>query len=567
MDNCLTIKNLKTNLTVNSERFSELEELIGPFFMIGKTLSSCYGVIYKMDEAKSHYIYGLEGFLSICKQKTSMFAQRGLSTLTQKAFLEAVIREIVAFYAHGFSTGDRTAFKFILATEIAKHPLFAREKSMDIPEVHLNFILNAAAPISDATLKNQTVDETLANPARHWLAEERWKSLQLLSKFPEFYRLSNEFSNHANRATTPIEESSWEDIGKAHSPTQIKMPSKWNAQLSTAEKMMLIKCIRPDSFSELAEQYAKEVFGFSHDYPPCIYEQRYLESGPQIPILIFSDNPKAITSYLKWRFHKFERKETIFKNEDEKNGIYPIGNPVSVTNIQELRDVITTLRDIASNGDWIVVESSKLNISLLNRFQDSLKRLFTMETVNPHFRIWIISSEKDILPHEWYISSIRIFDEQIYDFRPEFYYCFQLITEHISPKGFLPSQFYRKILFNLCLFYSSVRIRNFIHPLNPLETININENCLMESIKFLQCKCAERINESLSEDDHFLKILVDDIFKHFFANSTSNELDRAWLNSFFRMLIQKSWVDTDITLKTDSIAKHVFHKTMKVLIS
>lgn len=563
----LSIKNFFSSQQKVKETLSEIKAAIKPLELIAGSLSICYSVLYQMEEADYSYVFSRESFLNICKLRAESISEETLTgNISEKAirtYLNTVLRDIVEYYGNGFKFKDRLCFLFLLAMHVTKESLFGKKKCLQIPMSHIIFLLNSDIDFKTANLKNFQEEDGMINPASLWLSDSRWKSLQLLSKIPEFHGLSLEFSKYANRATTPISDSCWEEVGKALYPQRTAFPSKWESQLKNVEKILVLKCLRPEILSNVIEEYIEEVFGFPHNYPPHIYEQRHSISSSHTPILILSEKRCIINQFLKKKFWKIDIKATTFINEDGQQTIYPIGKPISISDVQELRSITDDIRNSVIGGDWIILDTFSIPMNELLDFHDSLKKISSLCVINPHFRIWILSSKETPIPQQWYLSSVRIEDENVFDFRHEFYHCFHIIADNISPKEFMPSQIYRRTLFNLCLFYSSLKMRNLIRPLNPIEKINVDQKNLMNAIKFLQMSFIDRSKKQLAEDTHYLKILYYDIFTIYFSPCASNMADIIWLKSFFYTIIQHTWLDSDGRFYSDSLVKSVFHATMK----
>ena len=63
-------------------------------------------------------------------------------------------------------------------------------------------------------------------------------------------------------------ESGWKKIYDSTDPTEVPLPDKWEANLSEFQKMVLVRCLRPDKITPFVQSFVKNNLGAVFVEPP-----------------------------------------------------------------------------------------------------------------------------------------------------------------------------------------------------------------------------------------------------------------------------------------------------------
>ena len=88
-------------------------------------------------------------------------------------------------------------------------------------------------------------------------------------------------------------EEGWKKIYDSTDPMEVSLPGKWEDSLSEFQKMVLIRCLRPDKITPFVQSYVKNNLGPVYiEPPPFDLPGSYSDSTNTTP-LIFVLSPGA----------------------------------------------------------------------------------------------------------------------------------------------------------------------------------------------------------------------------------------------------------------------------------
>lgn len=511
-------------------------------------ISSIHLSIQSVKKADSACIYTREWLLQTCKAiAVKQNLAIGESSADFSSFLKSFIQEIISIVGNSISNVHRLSFLFKMAMLVAAWPMSPISDDI-LPNAYYEFLFH----------KNETEvfsigsDIKFKNPASSWLPSASWKKLvQLSLKFPEFTRLVPDFGRNANRSTTPSSDSCWEDIYKSSIPENLPLPSRWETSLSKGQKMMILCCLRPDILSVFIKDYTKRVLGCRIDYPVFIVNDRAgLENTKGIIVIqTRSDIP-----------HSSEQSLLTLRKTSIK-----LGKSSMTTRVQTSQDaevLLINLATIMDSGGWIILQPQYISHSLLIDIQRAMETYIALKAANKEFRIWIVGERKDIICHSWILDAVRIVDN-VKSFRSEFGVAFQNVAENISPSNFVACVLYRRALFNLCAYVSTVRFRQHWSPGKPLEATDISDEDYNLSIKLLKSNFAKAhaANDAITQD------LMESIYKAIFASCFSpcakNARDIAWLWALFIDIMPQEYIDLVKKPDLSCFISQAYHATIR----
>ncbi|KAI8915663.1 hypothetical protein EDD86DRAFT_252502 [Gorgonomyces haynaldii] len=500
-----------------------LLDLRATYSSVSQVATSLYMLCIQIETVDQRHLFSKNWFVEKCK--TYCEEIKTLDNQAIKQFLEQLIHAIVDYFGYSLDMSCRLAFYYLLSQHLLEYAIYERDKTEKMTIQQTRFLLNAFEP------EKKSIDNT-PNPAHLWLNEDGWKSLQKLSRLPEFTKLYLDFSN-------------WEEVAKAVEPQKRKFPAKWNHVLSNSQKILVLKCLRPDSVSSFIDDYVQAIFGFKLDYPPHIYEQRLMKSDSKTPVLVYSNNLEETGVFVR----DFSRHGRAFKS-------------IVISDNHELTQAIHTLNTSLKDGVWLILVNRSLDLHKLLHVEEQIQLMHASNGVHEEFRLWIIT-DKNPIPQTWILESIRITNSmQFEDFRALFYTVFQILRDNVAPQEFRATGAYRRSLFNLCHFYCVMRFREYTYPLIPESKTSLQLNDLKLAIQTMRKEFT--IHVSIDPDDEsFIPRLEHLIFEKAFSGRFLSERDLQWAKEMFRTLLDCTWQVSFEESKPESFVHHCFNAMIK----
>ncbi len=115
------------------------------------------------------------------------------------------------------------------------------------------------------------------NPAPLWISEEAWDNLTSLEALPAFKGLAGSV------ASGPGE---WELWFRAQEPETAEMPREWDSRCNELQRLLLVRCLRPDRVIFAATTYVANALGRKFVEPPVLnLGETYADSTALSPLI------------------------------------------------------------------------------------------------------------------------------------------------------------------------------------------------------------------------------------------------------------------------------------------
>ncbi|KAI9104654.1 dynein heavy chain and region D6 of dynein motor-domain-containing protein [Phlyctochytrium arcticum] len=210
-------------------------------------------------------------------------------------------------------------------------------------------------------------DKKLQNPAPDWLSANTWNQVLALSSLPNFSNFELDFAENID---------GFKAIFDSLQPHKVDIPGRWNNALSSFQKILFLRCIRPDRVTSSVQDYVAAQLGDRFIEPQTSdLLALYKESSPTTP-LIFVLSPGA------------DPASSLFKFAEEMRFSKKL-NSVSLGQGQGPR-AEALMREGMERGLWILLQNCHLAPSwmpTLDRIIDGM----TPDKVHRDCRIWLTS--------------------------------------------------------------------------------------------------------------------------------------------------------------------------------
>ncbi|KAM4746905.1 dynein axonemal heavy chain 3-like [Rhinophrynus dorsalis] len=305
------------------------------------------------------------------------------------------------------------------------------------------------------------------NPDATWLKDKSWGEILRLSTLPLFTGLDDHFCSNL------IE---WKHIYDSPNPNEMELPDPWEDLLTSFQKLLIIRCIRPDKVIPAVQQYIADKMGSKYIDPPTFDLQRsYMDSTSSTP-LIFVLSPGADPLELLMKFaEEQEMGGMTLQTISLGQGQGPIARKI--------------IEKAAEDGTWVVLQNCHLATSWLSDLEQICEEvIIDPEKTKSSFRLWLTSYPSQNFPVSVLQKGIKMTNEPPKGLRANLLKSY--LSDPISNPAFFNGcnkpQEWRKLLFGLCFFHALVQERRTYGSLGWNIPYKFNDSDLKISAKQLQ---------------------------------------------------------------------------------
>uniref|UniRef100_A0A8C5G0M4 Dynein heavy chain n=1 Tax=Gouania willdenowi TaxID=441366 RepID=A0A8C5G0M4_GOUWI len=269
-------------------------------------------------------------------------------------------------------------------------------------------------------------------------------------------------------------------IYNSKEPWTIAPPSPWNEQLSDLQKMIIVRCLRPDKIVPTVTEYVKNNLGQKFVQPPPFdLSKSYLDSDCTIP-LVFVLSPGA-DPMANMGGSKFQ---SISLGQGQ--------GPIAAEMISNAKQ----------KGTWVCLQNCHLAVSWMGTLEkiceelspDTSQRLPTLAHKLPLMAILQ--------------NSVKMTNEPPTGLRLNLLQSYQ--SDPISDPSFFSSCSEKELLYGLCFFHALVQERKKFGPLGWNIAYGFNESDLHISIRQLQVRFGEKKSACTPRECNYGGRVVDD---------------------------------------------------------
>jgi dynein heavy chain len=249
--------------------------------------------------------------------------------------------------------------------------------------------------------------------------------------------------------------------------TPLPPPGPASDAKGSFQRMLVVRCWRPDRTMPVARQYICSVLGPEFTDPPALdLAGTYHESGVQTPIvcLLSAGSDPSLSIELLNRRLRIVGLHTV-----------SMGQGQEVHARAFVREAMTT-------GAWVLLQNCHLSIGFLAEMTGMIKAA-DPEKMAPTFRVWITSEPTPRFPITLLQMSLKLTNEPPRGLRAGLTRCFGWINEELV--DVTDRREWHPLLYTLCFMHTALLERRKYGALGWNIPYEFNQSDLMASLQFL----------------------------------------------------------------------------------
>ncbi|KAJ3371981.1 Dynein heavy chain 7, axonemal [Kappamyces sp. JEL0680] len=344
---------------------------------------------------------------------------------------------------------DKLVFSFMLTISILR-------ANNEVDAAEWRFILTGGVGVGEGFIPN---------PDPSWVTEKSWNEVCRMSDIPAFFGFSKQFHDHIN---------AWRELFDSVDPQDYKMPGDWDEKLNGFQKLMVLRCLRPDKMTLAIANYIVSKMGKRFvEPPPFDLASSYADSNPTSPLIfVLSPGADPMTELLRFAESKGMGGSKI-ASISLGQGQGPIAAKMIAQSVQ--------------TGSWVVLQNCHLAVSWMTALEKICEE-FSPEGINKEFRLWLTSYPSEKFPVSLLQNGVKMTNEPPKGLRANIMksYISDPINDPLFYGGAKKQATFERMLFALCFFHAVVQERRQFGPIGWNIPYEFNDTDLRISARQLR---------------------------------------------------------------------------------
>ena len=281
---------------------------------------------------------------------------------------------------------------------------------------------------------------TEKNPDPEWITEKVWVEIVNMSNLAAFKGFSASFAKNVAHYRQYFES------GEAH---RHPLAEEWNDKLNIFQKLLVIRCIRPDRFMLGVQDFVANKIGERFiEPPPFDLASCYQESSVTAPLIfVLSSGADPMADLLK-----FCEEQNMMKKFDQVSLGQGQGPKAEKLILQAM-----------DTGMWVCLQNCHLAQSWMPKL-DNIVETINPERVHRDFRLWLTSMPSPHFPVAILQNGVKMTLEPPKGLKANLVRSYTRIDDEYLDTCNDPAA-HKKLLFSICLFHAVIQDRRKFGPL------------------------------------------------------------------------------------------------------
>ncbi|KAI8929015.1 dynein heavy chain and region D6 of dynein motor-domain-containing protein [Entophlyctis helioformis] len=427
----------------------KIDEIRVGYTPIAEHSSVMFFCIADLGNIEPMYQYSLNWYITLFissienSEKSSDVAVR-LATL-RAHFTESLFRNV----CRSLFEKDKLVFSFMLTAAIMR-------ASNELDGSEWRFLLTGGVGVGTGHVPN---------PDPTWITEKCWGEICRLSDLPPFKDFDSGFAENI---------AEWKRLFESTDPQDFNLPGKWHEALTPFEKLLVLRCLRPDKMTTAISEFIIEKMGKKFvEPPPFDLASSYSDSNACSPLIfVLSPGADPMTGLLRFA-------------EDMKMG----GSRLNSISLGQGQGPIAAkmINAALNDGSWVVLQNCHLAISWMPQLEKICEEL-SPENTHRDFRLWLTSYPSEKFPVSLLQNGVKMTNEPPKGLRANLLKSY--LSDPINDKSFYEGckkqQTFERMLFGLCFFHGVIQERRQFGPIGWNIPYEFNETDLRISARQLR---------------------------------------------------------------------------------
>ncbi|GBP05196.1 Dynein heavy chain 1, axonemal [Eumeta japonica] len=293
-------------------------------------------------------------------------------------------------------------------------------------------------------LNGGKIEQEMPNPEPKWISERMWTEMQQLWGLPSMREFVDNFTEYLRH---------FRIFYDCRDPHRLPYPKPLDTQLDSFQKLLVLKCIRPDKVVPGMQDYVAMNLGSRFVEPqPADLAALYGEADPFSPIIfVLSTGTDPAADLMK--FADKMKMSRRFESISLGQGQGPIAEAM--------------MRYGSDHGNWVFFQNCHLSPSWMPVLELNVEQL-APERVHKDFRLWLTSAPSPSFPVALLQNGYKMTVEPPRGIKANLLKAYlnqvpDFIEYLTSDDSKVPN--FKWLLFSLCLFHGTVLERRKFGPL------------------------------------------------------------------------------------------------------